>query len=353
MKVTGLHVKPFQMTRRDPTWRTSVYAATAVDALAITITTTDGLVGLGATSVAPASGHTTEGYQALLEQKLGRVLQGRDPFEIEPIMAAVHHASREASRVHTAIDIALHDLKAKALGVPVYELLGGRYRTEVPVIRMVGLQEPVLQARSAAKLVDDGYRYLKLKIGVDPVKDVERVSEVRKAVGDDVTLTVDANGGYDIKTAIHVLRRLEPFNVAMAEDPVDDLWGLAQVSHAVEMAIMADAAVPTHGDIIDAIRGQTIDLVSLKVLKLGLLKAQKMRGTCEGARIRYHLGGTATTRIVEAAALHFAVASPYNLFGCEIGEYEALDGDAVGGLQLSNGCLQVPETPGLGVELTE
>ena len=351
MRITGLDVIPFQMKRRDRAWKTSAYAATSVDALAVKVLTSDGLIGLGATSIFPTSGHTTEGFRSLLVQGIGPLLTGRDPFEIGSIMAAVQAASHETYRIHTAIDLALHDLKAKALGVPVYELLGGAYRKEVPVIRMVGLKEPILQARDAAELVEHGYRYLKLKIGLDPNEDVQRVTEVRRAVGEDVTLTVDANGAYDIKTAIHVLRRLQPLQIAVAEDPVDDLDGMAQVSHAVDTPIMADAPVPTHADIIEAIRRQTAEIVSLKVLKLGLLKAQKMRSTCEGAGLRYHLGGTATTRIVEAAALHLAVACPYNLFGCEIGEFEALENDLVGGLEIKDGKVRVPDAPGLGVEL--
>jgi L-alanine-DL-glutamate epimerase-like enolase superfamily enzyme len=344
------------MQRQDREWRTSTYSASTVNAFAVKVHTDEGLYGLGATSVMRVAGDTPAGHHAVLAETFAPLLLGRDPFAIEPIMSTLHAVAAGAHHPRCAIDLALHDLKAKTLGVPVYELLGGCFRKEVPVIRMVGIKEPLAQAKSAAQLVEQGYRYLKLKIGTDPVKDVQRVAEVRRAVGDEVTLTVDANGAYDVKTAIQVARKLEQLNVVLFEEPVSvaDLDGIAQVTRAVDLPIMGDQTITTPADVVGTIRKQAADVVSIKVFKVGgLLNAQKVRAICEGASLPYHLGSTATTRIIEAASLHFAVACPKNDFGCEIGEYEGLDGDLVEGLRVVDGMLRVPEEPGLGVELAE
>lgn len=355
MKITGLEATPFQMTRRDKEWRTSAYAASTVDAFVVKLHTDEGITGLGASTIMRVSGETPAGVQAVLKDVYGPVLQGKDPFAIEPLMAALSKVARGPYPARCGIDLALHDLKGKALGVPVYQLLGGAFRKEVPVIRMVGIKEPLAQAKSAAEMVAQGYRYLKLKIGTDPAKDVQRVAEVRRAVGDDVTLTFDANGAYDVKTAIRVIRQLEQLNVALGEEPCpyDDLEAIATVTRAVDMPIMGDQSITTPADAIAIIRRGAADVMSIKVMKVGgLLAAQKMRAVCEAAAMPYHLGSTATTRLIEAASIHYAVACPAITCACEIGEFEGLDGDVVSGLRVKDGMLRVPEEPGLGVQVS-
>jgi L-alanine-DL-glutamate epimerase-like enolase superfamily enzyme len=182
---------------------------------------------------------------------------------------------------------------------------------------------------------------------------VAQVAEVRKAVGDDVLLTVDANGAYDAKTAIHVLKRLEPLGVAMAEQPTGyfDLVGLKRVADAVDMPVMADQVATTAADATELIRREAADLLSIKVMKGGLTPSQKIRAICEGADMPYHLGGIATTRILDGAALHLAAACPAIAVAAEVGEFMGVAGDLASGIAVQNGMLRVPEGPGLGLEL--
>ncbi len=354
MKITSVDVTPFQMERQDKNWRTSIYAASTVEALAIQIETDEGVTGVGAATVMKILGYTTEGLQALITQVYSPLLVGQDPYAIEPLLTKLASVAKGSSYSLCGIDLALHDLKGKALGVPVYDLLGGAFRKEVPVIRMLGVKEPDEAVDSAKALFDAGYRYLKLKIGPDPVKDVKRVAAVRQALGDEVVLTVDANGAYDIKTGIRVARQLEELDVVVFEEPVrwDDLHDIGRVTKAVDMPVMGDQSIRTLADVAQAVREDAVDAVCIKLHSAGgLLGAQKARAMCEGAGIPYHIGGTGSTWILGAGTLHFAVACPSFHFGVEIGEHEGLDGDVVEGPALIDGKFRVSEEPGLGVEL--
>ena len=352
MRITGVDVHHFPLTRKDREWRTSSYGANQVDAFAIELHTDEGITGVGGTSIMRIAGETAVGFVSLFNNLLAPALIGKDPFDIEAIMAEVGRVCREPLRAHVGIDLALHDLMGKALNVPVYRLLGGAFRKEVPIIRMVGIKEPAAQARNAADLVDEGYRYLKLKIGLDPEKDVQRVAAVRKAVGDDVVLTIDANGAYQPFEAIWVLRRLQPYGVAVAEEPTAawDLDGQARVRGASEIPIMADQSANTAADAIEVIKRQSADVLAVKVCKTGgILATRKFLAVAEAANIPCHIGSTATTRLLEAGSIHVAVTMKEIPHGCELGEFEGLEGDAAEGLSVKDGRLSVPEAPGLGV----
>ena len=353
MRITDVVVTPFQMGRRDPTWRTSTYSASVVDGLVVRIDTDEGVSGFGATSAIRSYGDTTEALAATIREVFAPRIQGKDPFAIEALLADLLDVARDSHHARCAIDLALHDLKGRALEVPVYELLGGAFRTEIRVIRMVGLKEPVAQAKAAAAFVAEGYRALKLKIGSDPDEDVRRVAEVRRAVGDSIVLTVDANGAYDVKTAIRVIKRLEAHGVELAEQPTPygDMDAMALVSRAVDMPVMADQVVTTPADAVRLVRGQAADMVTIKMLNGGLSAAVRMRAVCEAAGLPYHVGGSATSRIVDAASVHFAAACPDSVAWCEIGEFMGLDGDPATGLEVVDGMLRVPAGPGLGVSV--
>ncbi len=353
MRITDVAVTPVRMGRRDTEWRNSTYAGSVVDANGVQNHTDDGVSGVGAASVIKSYGDTPEAIHSTIRDLFVPRLLGKDPFDIEPILRDLRECARHAHHARCAVDLALHDLKATALGVPVYQLLGGAYRKEVPVIRMVGMKAPIAQARTAASFVAEGYRALKLKIGADPDEDVARVAEVRRAVGEGVILTVDANGAYDVKTAIRVIRRIEEYGVQVAEQPTGyaDLEGLGRVARAVDMPVMADQVVTTTADAIQLVRRQAADVLTIKVMNGGLSAALAMRAICDGAALPYHVGGAASSRILDAASVHFAVASPDIAFGCEIGEFMGLDGDMASGLEVRDGMLRVPEGPGLGISL--
>src|SRR4029077_13065385 len=126
-------------------------------------------------------------------------LLGRDPFAIEAILRELDRSLTGASQAKAGIDCALHDLCACALGVPLYNLLGGKVRDAVPVLRILAIKTPAEMAAQAGKLLDQGYRYFKIKVHGDVDEDVARVRAVRARVGNDAHLTIDANQSYSPK----------------------------------------------------------------------------------------------------------------------------------------------------------
>src|SRR5205807_2862747 len=115
---------------------------------------------------------------------------GKDPFAIEAILAALDRSLAGASQAKAGIDCALHDLCARTLGIPLYNLLGGKVRDRVPVLRIVAIKTPAEMAANAEKLVGQGYRYLKIKVHGEVAEDVARVKAIRERVGNDVHLTI-------------------------------------------------------------------------------------------------------------------------------------------------------------------
>ena len=177
---------------------------------------------------------------------------------------------------------------------------------------------------------------------------------MRSAVGPRVTLTVDFNGAYDAATAIKVIASLVPQGLAMVEQPVPgaDLIGMATVTQAVEPVVLADQGVESSGEVFQIAAANGAKAVSIKLLKFGgLQKSIAAARVCEAAGLICHVGGMASSSLIDAAQAHFISATASVVTPCEVGEFAALDGDWVEGLKIVNGHLQVPTGPGLGVTL--
>ncbi|MBI2154279.1 MAG: mandelate racemase/muconate lactonizing enzyme family protein [Candidatus Rokubacteria bacterium] len=169
-----------------------------------------------------------------------------DVFDLE----AIHDRMDQVLPAHlfakAGIDLALHDLMGKLLGVPVHRLLGGRFRDRIPLsggpIGLLG--SPEAAAERAARLVAEGFRTVKLKIGAPDGRDEDTVRAVREAIGPSIELRLDANQAFTADRAVPLLRRLERYDPVLIEQPVPawDLDGLAKVAAALDVAVMADEA---------------------------------------------------------------------------------------------------------------
>ncbi len=354
MKIERLTFIPHRLKRRFP-WQTASYSADMVEAFYVKIETDSGLIGIGAASVMPSS--RSDPFEAGLEviqSATTALFLGKDPLFIEALMLALERSVQGYGRHKVAVELALYDLAGKAHNVPVSTLLGGRTRELIPVLKMLGMGTPEWMAERAGLFVSQGYRYLKVKLGAGLERDRERFSAVRKTVGSDVILTGDFNGAYDAATAIKVIEALAPDGLAMAEQPVPagDLVGMAAVTQAVRPIVLADQSVRSPKDVFEVARAGAAKAVSIKLLKFGGIRGSlAVAEVCQSAGLTCHVGGTATSRLVEAAQAHFVSATPAIVTPCEIGEFEELDGDPVEGLEVIDGAVRVPTGPGLGVQL--
>src|SRR4051812_49263307 len=241
MIIREFDIVPCTMRKEDPTWRFALAASPVSDGHYIRLATEDGVEGFGYASATPHMGSTAATLKAELESFQPLVI-GKDARRIESILTSLDKALRGAPQAKAAIDCALYDLLARALDVPLHVLFGGAVREEVPLLRILAIKTPQEMAAAGQKLVDKGYRYLKIKVHGEVDEDVARVKAIRKQVGDDVHLTIDANQSYEPKDAITALNRMADYRIDLCEQPVDaeDFEGLALVTRSVPVTVEAD-----------------------------------------------------------------------------------------------------------------
>lgn len=333
----------------------------------VRITDDGGRVGLGEASVTCVwSGETQAGVLTVVREVFAPLLVDADPFDTEWIERRLERAAFGNSFARAAIDMALLDLQGKILGVPLYKLLGGREKTAAQSERgirlkfVIGAVEPALAAQRARQMVERGWRAIKVKVGrhEHPRLDVERLQAVRDAIGPDVFLSVDANGGYTVDQAIWVANRFEKLDVALFEQPTrrGDHSAMAQVRQRSSIPIMADESVFTLRDALDVIRVEAADVLSLYPGKHGGIRAlQAIARLAESAGLVCTIGSNLEREVATAAMAHVTAATP-NV------QCERFPGDLIGPLYFEQPLtrqllpyqtdrLLLPEGTGLGIVL--
>ena len=334
----------------------------AVEYVIVTIETDEGVVGVGE-SVTDIGffGEPIEQVRSLIEFHFGPRLLGADPFDREKLLHSIEFRGNSCAKA--GIDLALHDLIGKALGIPVYKLLGGQVRSRVPVSIEVAGGPPDGMAESCLASMKQGVRAFKAKIGGIPDDDVERIAAMRAAVGPGVSIRADANQGYSVKEAIRFCRLAESrgLGVDLLEQPVAawDIAGMAHVRASVDTLIEADEAAYSVHDVMNIIRQNAADVINIKIGKAGgLYAAKKIAALAEAAGLKCVLGTAWGLGPEVAAKLHLAASTVGVTDAVEFTEI-LLHGNPLaspGHEALSvpldaDGCLSVPDRPGLGVEL--
>jgi muconate cycloisomerase len=370
MSITAVHAEPISGdVHPDLAIISSLGQHVAGQYVLVRLTDDAGRVGLGEASVTAVwSGETQAGTLALVREVLAPLLVGADPFDTEWIGRRMDQAVFGNSFAKAAVEMALLDLQGQALGVPVYRLLGGtasggRQPAEDPGIRLkfvVGAVEPELAAQRARRMVERGWRAIKVKVGrhPHPQADVDRLRAVREAIGPDVWLSVDANGGYTVEQAVWVAPRLEKLNVVLFEQPTrrGDHRAMAEVRRRSGIPVMADESVFTPQDALDVVRARAADVLSLYPGKHGGIRATlHIAKLAEAAGVPCTIGSNLEREVATAAMAHVTVCTA-NL------QCERFPGDLIGPVYYTQSLtrqplryqadrLWVPEGPGLGVRL--
>lgn len=356
MKITKVRAVAHQVHNVMTGWKISLGSKDSHELIFVRIDTDERTFGIGVASPGAIfiSGDTGIHHIELINNILGPAIVGADPFELEAITRKLDSLARTAERAKAGIDLALHDLMGKALGVPANRLFGGAVHPRVRVTRLMGMYEPQEMAEKSKALVQRGYSALKLKVGTTLKEDVERVQRVREAVGPEVTITIDFNQACSPKEAIQRIQKMEPYDVAIVEQPVKatDIKGMALVRQSVRPRIMADESVWCSADALRIIESGAADIISLKIPKMGgIFKARKVAAVCEAAGIEYLVGTAPGSRLLDAANVHLAVSLRNLTLPCEIGEFERMANDPCRGLEIVEGFSRPPPGPGLGVEV--
>lgn len=350
MKIVRARLDACVLHKQDPNWRFARGASPTTEGVIVTLTGDDGTEGYGYGSATPHMGATRETLHAALSAFLP-VINGQDSLEIAPLMQSLDRMLAGHHQAKAAIECAMHDLNARVLALPLYQLFGGKLRDQLPILRILALKSPDEMAAQAEKLVQAGYKHLKIKVDGDVDLDVQRVSAIRRRVGDDVHLTVDANQSYTVKHAIAALNRMAEFGIDLAEQPVpaEDFAGLKQVTDAVPVAVEADESADSLRSVFRLVAERIVDSVSLKIPKLGGLRNTLATARiCEAGNVSCRMGAAVGSRLLSAHALHLAAVLPDCGVACELGEFDRLRDDPFTGIEIENGHLQVPHAPGCG-----
>ena len=316
------------------------------------ITTDSEIAGIGESS--PSKRVTNETPQTVIKalDKIAPHLIGMNPLRIEQIVEEMDHTVAENPSAKAAIDIALHDIMGKTAETPLFKLLGG-FRETVLTDLTLSIKNPEEMAKDAVGAVGRGFKALKVKVGIDPEGDLERVREIRAAVGSDIAIRIDANQGWTASQAIEILKKLERFDIEFAEQPIiaDDIKGLAEIRKNSSIPVMADESVHSPEDALNLIRQDAVDLINIKLMKSGgIHKARKIAVVAEAAKVSCMIGcmGESTLGITAGVQLAAAVKNI---------KYTDLDSDILirdklvlkGGAKLEASRRIPPEKPGLGV----
>lgn len=329
--------------------------------LILKVRTDAGVTGLGEVSCTPVwSGEDQVTAAHFIETLLAPLLIGADPLAITVRTEEMRRVLAGNPFTRAGIEMALWDILGKVAGQPLHALLGGAVRDEVRTKYSVSGLEPVKAAKLAAWAVEQGFTAMKVKVGIEPESDIKRVREVRAAVGDGVVLGVDANGGWDVATAVSLLPRLAEHGIAFIEQPVpagDHRW-LARVRAQSTVPVVADESLSTAQDALALIAAEAADVLSIYVgMGGGIREAASVAAVAGAAGLACTIGSNLELGIAQAAMIHLGLALPAikpERIPCDIISRFFYEGDIVEPpLPVEGGVARSPAGPGLGVDLDE
>lgn len=365
MRITKIEILPVNIgmsqeylsgglkSARGGTWSVCKYVI-------IKMYTNEGIIGIG--EVPPLMRCSREGQctvVATIKNYLAPTIIGRDPFNIEEIWKEMDKAVTGHQVAKSALDIALYDIMGKALNVPIYKLIGGLSREEIPLTGIVGHDESISKmVKMGEKWLSQGYDTIRYKIGKGLKKDEELIKAVRAGLGERVKIRVDANQAYSSHEAVKIAKTLEKYDLESFEQPVPwfDVKGLSFVNKSCHTPIMPHESLY---DIYDAVRLIENDAVSLLGLKIyrpggGITSAIKMRTLSELYAIPCTVISCMELGVSTAASMQFASTIKKIDYSCEASGPVVLEDDVVKNpINIINGCAQVPKGVGIGVELDE
>jgi muconate cycloisomerase len=356
MRIQSIDVHPITMTLRNPIPMASGVIGSTGNVL-VRLVTDEGLAGWGEGVEAPALTHKRQEDIVADLDALTPLLIGADPTQRTALWNMMIGAKPEASTAIGAIDIALHDLTGRALGVPAHQLLGGLVRDVVPALTLVGSGDPSADADRLADRHDDGYRWFKIKLGMaDAASELATLAKAAETVGDDGVVCGDVNEAWDEETAAGFLGQVDGERVRFIEQPVsrDDRDALLRLAAGSPVALCADESAGSLASVA-GFAATAMGGVSLKLIKHGGMTGV-MRGAaiCAASGLSVNLAGKVIESSISAAAnLHCAAAMDRIDYGCSPANQDVAQDVTESPVTVIQGSFAVPTGPGLGIEVDD
>lgn len=324
----------------------------------VRVTSSSGAIGWGETTILGGpywNEESAESVQAVITRYLGPRLIGMDLQDTRQVSEALRSIRRNHF-ARSAIDIALHDLRARLAGIPVSVLLGGSPELTLPVSWSLAGKDLHVELDELQEKLEAGHSIIKVKMGSLPVKDdIRRVETIREHLDSGVSLRVDANQGWSRSEAGYAVSALDALQLDFIEQPLkaSDLEGMRQLQSNIAVPLAADESLE---GLDQANRIIAMDAARVFILKLakhaGYQASLSVADVGHNNGIGTYLGCMIESSIGTAASLAFAAAAPRLTHGCELfGPALLMDDLVEEPIELTHGEISVPNKPGLGVDV--
>ena len=354
MKITKVRLGRISVPLRTP-FKTALRSVSSVEDVIVEIHTDCGAVGYGeAPPTGAITGDTTGAIIGAIQDHIGKSIIGRDVDEFEDLLQIVQKCIVGNSSAKAAVDMALWDLYGQLYNIPVYKLLGGAKKQIITDIT-ISVNDPDIMVKDALTALDRGYDCLKMKVGVNPKLDVERLSAVRNAVGKDVVIRIDANQAWQPKEAVRILNKMQEqgLDIELVEQPVKahDFEGLKYVTDRSYVPVLADEAVFSPEDAMTIMKMGAADLVNIKLMKCGgIYNALKIASAAEVFGVECMIGCMLEAKISVNAAVHLACAKNIITKVDLDGPVLCSEDPILGGAVFNEKLITVSDEPGLGIK---
>ncbi|MFX1536355.1 MAG: mandelate racemase/muconate lactonizing enzyme family protein [Promethearchaeota archaeon] len=364
MKITNVETITVTMPFEAPI-RWAFGVRTGTTRTIVKVFTDEDIVGLGETY---GGRETAAGINACKS-----LIVGEDPFKIERLVSKFRGFSGRGVLpvgnpiYFSALEIACWDIIGKAMNTPLYNLLGGACYKKIPFSAFVfyrykgtggvgGESSPKDIVKYCSDIMDThGFKVLKLKGGVlNPKIEIETIKEMRATFGGEIGLRIDPNAIWSVATSIRTINELEKYGLEYVEDPTWNIEGMSQVRKKVNVPLSTNMCVISPDHIPPAIRLGAIDIVLVDLFQWGgILNSKKLAAIAETFQWGLSMHSNAELGVSTAAMLHFAASTPYLTYACDQHYHHHVDDIITKPFKYEDGCMTVPDGPGLGVELDE
>jgi muconate cycloisomerase len=347
--------KPVQMAGETIAQAENVFVRVESDA---------GAVGWGEAAAAPTmTGETIAGMMAAIELMRPKLID-HAAYDFAGATAAMDAQLYGNSGAKAAIDMALHDLVGRASGRPVHALFGAKQRSRMPVLAVIGSKDAAADLREAQARWNAGYRAFKIKVGLgSPEADAVRTMMLCQALkgqaqsGETCLVSADANQGFPVDGALTFIRGIGDCGLDFFEQPTSahDLDGMSQIAAATKVPIGADEGIHSLDDIVRHHERHAARGVSLKAIKLGGLSALFAASRlCAKLGMQVNIScKTGETSLASAAAVQLAAVAPAIAWGLTVTNSGLAEDVTAAPLRIEGGHVEVPEQPGLGIDVDE
>lgn len=354
MKIIKVTATPLDLALKEP-FSIANETVDVGENVFIKIETNEGIIGWGCATPDSVTFETKETVIKCFDKIVKDTLIGKDPLRINLINDIIEEKVKGNSSLKTGVNIALYDILGKKADMPLYKLLGG-YKDKIETSVTIGLNPVDAMVEKAKNFVSMGFTCLKIKCGMDVDQDIQVALAIRNAVGPNIKLRMDANEGYTLEKALHVIETLEKLDadIEILEQPTPAryLYALKEVTAQCPVPIMADETALSLRGSLKAVKMEIADMINIKLMKIGgITNAIKANTYAEIAKIPVMAGCMNESMAAMSASVHFACAFKNVLYADLDSALDFKEDIVKGGARYQDGFVIPLDKPGLGIEV--